>query len=118
MVYREQTAPKSLSKTKQPDKAFKVNPIRSSSERKEAYVNETPESKGYNSFDEYPNSACPGAGSPICTGFVHCIGGWDASKVPGEQDCQSAPIWALRDVLTSQVIHAKQRGINTHQRTL
>jgi hypothetical protein len=109
VVYREQTTPESLSNQKKPDKAFKVSPIRPSPERKDAYVYETPESKCYNSFDEYPNSACPGAGSSNCTGVVHHIGGWDTRKIPGEQDRQSVPIWPLRDVLPSQIIHTKQR---------
>jgi hypothetical protein len=70
MVHWEQTTSESLSK-KKPDKAFKVSPIRPSPERKDAYVYETSESKGYNSFDENPNSACPGARSPYCASLVH-----------------------------------------------
>jgi hypothetical protein len=93
---------------KQPDKTFKVSPIRRSPERKDAYVYETPESKGYNSFDEYPNSACPGARSPNCAAVVHRIGGWDARKIPDEQDRQSVPIRALRDALSCQIIRTKQ----------
>src|SRR6266566_3165531 len=95
---------------KKPDKTFKVSTIRPSPERKYAYIYETPESKGYNSFDEYSNSACQGAGSSNYAGVVHGIGGWDARKIPGEQDRQSVPIRALRDVLSSQIIHTKQRN--------
>jgi hypothetical protein len=95
---------------KNPDKAFEVSPIRPSPERKYAYVYETPESKSHNSFDEYPDSACPGAGSSNCTGVVHRIGGWEARKIPGEQDRQPVPIRALVDVLSSQIIHTKQRN--------
>lgn len=96
-------------KPKKTDKAIKISPIRRSLERKYAYVYETPESKSNNSFDKYSDSACPGAWSSNCTGVVHHICGWYACKIPGEQDRQSIPIRALRDVLSSQIIHTKHR---------
>lgn len=101
-MYWEQTAPESLSN---PNKAFKVGPA----ERKDAYVEKTPESKGYNPFDDNPDPACHDAGGPSCTGVVHHISGWDARKIPCEQGRQSAPIRALGDVLSCQITHAKQR---------
>ena len=69
------------------------------------HVDKTPESKCHHPLDEHSDCACPDPWSSHRARIVHYIGSWDTCEVPGEQDRQSSPIRALRDVVASQVIH-------------
>ena len=89
-------------------KGVQVSPECTIPKGKMSHVDETPKSKGHYPLDEHPDCACPDPWSSHRARIVHYIGSWDTCKVPGEQDRQSTPIRALRDVVASQVIHTSR----------